>query len=473
MIERVVENLARVGSDLSFVFVVQQEDVSHFSLDRTLQILTSNQCKIISLRNATKGALCSALLAIDHLDMEAPLIVANGDQVIDADLMGITASFHAKNVDAGVILFDSVHPRWSYADIDESGNVVQAAEKKVISRHAIAGFYYFRTAGMFVSAAMRCIENNTSIDGHFFIAPCLNEIILTGGSVSSYHIPASVYHSFYSPEKIHAFEEGDLRRRIAGRGADGSFDVRVIIPAAGEGSRFQKAGYEKPKPFINVLGRRMLDHVIENVAPLNAEVHLLLRKDHIDNEIDAVSALRSHGHAIHQVDRLTEGTACTLLLARTVFDDDKALLVANSDQYVDFSVDAFVRDCIDRDLDGSILVFRDEERNPKWSFARLDESGLVREVAEKKPISDLATVGIYLFRRGSDFVGAAIDMIARNDRVNNEFYTCPVYNYMISLGLRIGVYEVPASAMHGLGTPEDLEAFITLREDCDVSLRSH
>jgi dTDP-glucose pyrophosphorylase len=139
------------------------------------------------------------------------------------------------------------------------------------------------------------------------------------------------------------------------------------------------------------------------------------------------------------------------------------VLVANSDQYVDFSVDAFVRDCLDRSLDGSILVFKDTKRDPKWSFARLDGAGLVVEVAEKKAISDLATVGIYLFRRGSDFVRAAVDMIARNDRVQNEFYTCPVYNYMLAQGAKIGTYEVPASAMHGLGTPEDLDAYLTKR----------
>ena len=138
--------------------------------------------------------------------------------------------------------------------------------------------------------------------------------------------------------------------------------------------------------------------------------------------------------------------------------------MANSDQYVDFDVDAFVDDCIGRDLDGSILVFKDEARNPKWSFARTDEQDLVVEVAEKKPISDMATVGIYLFRRGSEFVSAAIDMIARNDRVNDEFYTAPVYNYMIRAGLRIGIYEIPQSAMHGLGTPNDLEAFLALGE---------
>jgi NDP-sugar pyrophosphorylase family protein len=236
--------------------------------------------------------------------------------------------------------------------------------------------------------------------------------------------------------------------------------VRVIIPAAGEGARFRKAGYQKPKPFVDVAGRPMIEHVIRNVAPRQANVHVLLRKQHIESEPAAVGSMRTRGYVVHEVDRLTEGTACTLLLARAAFDDDKPVLVANSDQVVDFSVDAFVRDCLDRNLDGSILVFKDARRDTKWSFARVDGAGLVVEVAEKKPISDLATVGIYLFRRGSDFVRAAVDMIARNDRVNNEFYTCPVYNYMVMRGLRIGICEIPATAMHGLGTPEDLDAYL-------------
>jgi len=131
-----------------------------------------------------------------------------------------------------------------------------------------------------------------------------------------------------------------------------------------------------------------------------------------------------------------------------------------------------VRDCFDRGLDGSILVFRDPEMNPKWSFARLNDDGTVAEVAEKQPISDLATVGIYFFRRGADFVRAAIDMIAHGDRVNNEFYTCPVYNYAIKNGLKIGVYEIPMAAMHGLGTPEDLQSYLASQAAAPAAGRS-
>jgi NDP-sugar pyrophosphorylase family protein len=173
-----------------------------------------------------------------------------------------------------------------------------------------------------------------------------------------------------------------------------------------------------------------------------------------------ISHLRLGGAEIVAIEKPTEGTACTLLLARNCFDNDKPLLIANSDQLVDIDINDMIDDCLERDLDGSILVFRDSAGNPKWSFAKLGEGGLVERVAEKSAISDLATAGIYFFRRGMDFVRAAVDMIAQNDRVGDEFYTCPVYNYAIAAGLKIGVYEIAPQDMHGIGTPDDLNAYL-------------
>lgn len=289
-------------------------------------------------------------------------------------------------------------------------------------------------------------------------------------SVFHLPIPADRYHSFYSPSKIKAYEA--LAAHPVKKQPKGAIvDLRVMIPAAGEGSRFRNAGYLKPKPFIDVFGRPMIEHVLGNVCPSGAKAHLLLRREHRNQEITMVRTLEANGVIIHDVEGLTEGTACTLLTCRNVFDDDHPLLVANSDQFVEFDVSAFVQDCFDRGLDGSILVFKDPTRDKKWSFVRVDPEGNVQEVAEKQPISDLATVGIYLFRKGSAFVDAAVDMIAKNDRVNGEFYTCPVYNYMIAAGLKIGVYEISAIAMHGLGTPSDLESFLARGLHVDISAK--
>ncbi|BAE48960.1 glycosyltransferase family 2 protein [Paramagnetospirillum magneticum] len=237
----------------------------------------------------------------------------------------------------------------------------------------------------------------------------------------------------------------------------------IVIPMAGEGSRFAQAGYAKPKPFIDVLGRPMIHHVIDNVAYAGASTLLIARAAHCAAEPGVVAELKAAGNLdIHLLDGLTEGTACTLLAAYDKMDPDAPILVANSDQFVDGGVTAMLDDALARDLDGSIMVFKSEP-HPKWSYAKLRDDGLVERVAEKDPISEWATVGIYYFKSARAFRRAAEAMIAANDRVNNEFYTCPVYNYAIKAGARIGVWEIPQTAMHGLGTPEDLDAFIAER----------
>jgi len=233
-----------------------------------------------------------------------------------------------------------------------------------------------------------------------------------------------------------------------------------LIPAAGDGSRFKNAGWLRPKPFIDVNGKPMIRRVYQNFVPDYATSIAIVKQHHLDTFAGSTNNdLVDFDHVV-PIDKTTEGTACTLLLARTYINNDSAMLVVNSDQLVDFDVEDFVDDCRLRGLDGSILVFRDPSMNPKWSFARLDENDLVIEVAEKKPISDLATVGVYLFSRGREFVDSAIEMILHNDRVNGEFYTCPVYNYMISKGARIGIYEVSCDSMKGLGTPDDLNHYL-------------
>jgi dTDP-glucose pyrophosphorylase len=464
MIDWAIQNLKSLAPDPHFVFVVMQQEALKFSYESMLKLATGGRCSIVGLAEKTSGMLCSGLLAIDHIDLDEPLVIANSDQIIDMDLSRIRRQFQELNADAGVVTFDSIHPRWSYAKVDADNWGVQFSEKSVISRNAIAGLYYFRRGRDFVEAAKWSIRHGDAIEGTYYIAPALNYFILTGGKVATIPVSETIYHSFYTPQKIEAFERERQTARLLSQPTRGFPQVNLVVPAAGMGSRFAQKGYAKPKPFITVEGKPMIELVLDNVGLPGARKILLLRREHIAAEAALVADMEGRGCRIVPVEKVTEGTACTILLSRPLIDDERPLLIANSDQIADFSCHDFVQDCIDRDLDGSILVFKDGARNPKWSFARLDENGHVAEVAEKRPISDLATVGIYLFRRGSDFVRAAVDMMAHNDRVNGEFYTCPAYNYAIANGLRIGVYEVPADAMHGLGTPEDLQAYLALRE---------
>jgi len=201
--------------------------------------------------------------------------------------------------------------------------------------------------------------------------------------------------------------------------------------------------------------------VMENLQVPGARYVLLAQREHLEREPEAFAALAARGDVrLLPVDGVTEGAACTVLLARRELDPEAPLLIANCDQIIDFDCAQFVADAHNRNLDGSILCFRDPALDPKWSFAKVDRLGHVVEVAEKKPISDLATVGLYYFRRAADFVDAALDMIVKNDRSNNEFYVCPVYNYALANGLTVGVQNIPMQAMHGIGTPADLESYL-------------
>lgn len=230
---------------------------------------------------------------------------------------------------------------------------------------------------------------------------------------------------------------------------------------AGLGSRFALAGYQKPKPFIDVNGKPMIARVIDNLYYPEAKYILIGRREHFEQEKELVAEIKANYNAeFIEIEKLTEGTACTVLFARKYINNDAPLLIANSDQLVDISIENYINDCLDKGMDGSILTFKDAELNPKWSFAKTDSNGLVTEVQEKKAISEFATVGIYFFSKGNDFVNHAIDMIINNDRVNNEFYTCPVYNYSIKDGKKIIIYNILQEQMHGLGTPEDLDIYL-------------
>lgn len=231
---------------------------------------------------------------------------------------------------------------------------------------------------------------------------------------------------------------------------------------AGAGSRFAKAGYQKPKPFIDVLGKPMICHVLDNLDMPDAKFILLARKEHYDNEPETIQWIeKNYNVEFVLIDKLTEGAACTVLHAHRLINNDAPLLIANSDQIVDMNIADYINDSNARNLDGSVLCFQDDDT--KWSYAQIDDNGYIVEIKEKVVISEYATVGIYYFAKGKIFVENAIDMFVRNERVNNEFYVAPVYNYAISQGDKFGIYSIDMNQMHGTGTPEDLDKYIEFK----------
>lgn len=232
--------------------------------------------------------------------------------------------------------------------------------------------------------------------------------------------------------------------------------LNVLIPMAGAGSRFAQAGYTFPKPLIDVNGKPMIQVVVENLG-LDANFIFVVQKEHREKfHLDNMLSLIAPNCKIVEVDGLTEGAACTALLAKEYIDNDAPLFFANSDQFVEWNPIQFMYDMQETQADGGIVTFK--ATHPKWSFAKIDENGLVTEVAEKNPISDNATVGYYYWKHGSDFVKYAEQMIEKDVRVNGEFYVCPVFNEAIQDCKQIRVHI--ADEMWGLGTPEDLQCFL-------------
>ena len=232
--------------------------------------------------------------------------------------------------------------------------------------------------------------------------------------------------------------------------------MNVLIPMAGAGKRFFDAGYVFPKPLIEVDNKPMIQWVIESLN-LQANYIFIIQKEHQEKyNIKSVLKILQPECKIIELDHLTEGAACTTLLAKKYINNSDPLIIANSDQYINWNSSKALYDFNSKNLDGAILTF--EAIHPKWSYAKCNEEGFVTEVAEKKVISKNATVGVYYWKHGSDYVKSAEEMIEKNIRVNNEFYVCPVYNEFLAKNKKVKIHNV--DKMWGLGTPEDLDNFI-------------
>ncbi len=226
---------------------------------------------------------------------------------------------------------------------------------------------------------------------------------------------------------------------------------------AGAGSRFEKAGYSFPKPLIEVNGQPMIVKVLESLNLIGKFI-FLVKKDHYEKfKLNSLLSFICPGCKIVQIDGLTQGAACTVLKAKDLINNDEPLIISNSDQWIKWNSLKTLNEFNQPNCDGGILTFNSV--HPKHSFAKVDVQGWVTEVAEKNPISNNATVGVYYWKKNKDFFHYAQQMIKKNIRINNEFYVCPVYNEAINDGKRFKASLV--DEMWGLGTPEELNNFLT------------
>ena len=237
--------------------------------------------------------------------------------------------------------------------------------------------------------------------------------------------------------------------------------LNIVVPMAGFGSRFQDAGFTLPKPLIPVFGQPMVSLVIDNIRPSTPHRFIFVLQREAANEYGLDDLLRqwAPGCEIILLDGVTDGAVCTVLTAKSLIDNDSPLMIANCDQYVDINIDDYLAHMDREQADGMIMTMWAD--HPKWSYVRFDEEKNPCEVVEKQVVSNEATVGIYNYRRGDEFVKAAETMIAKNLLVNNEFYVAPAYNEMLADGAQLCLYKVGSeyAGMYGLGTPTDYEKF--------------
>ena len=239
--------------------------------------------------------------------------------------------------------------------------------------------------------------------------------------------------------------------------------MNILIPMAGAGSRFANAGYSFPKPLIDVRNKPMIQVVVESMN-IDANFIYIVQKEHRKKyNLDTLLNLITPNCKIVEIEGITEGAACSTLLAKEHINTDAPLIITNSDQFIEWNSTEFIYQMNEKDFDGGIVSF--PATHPKWSFAKTDENNIVLEVAEKKPISNKATAGIYYWKHGADYVKYTEQMIEKDIRVNNEFYVCPVYNEAIQDGKRIYNFDIEADKMWGLGTPEDLNYYLENYED--------
>ncbi|WP_456310196.1 glycosyltransferase family 2 protein [Serratia proteamaculans] len=241
--------------------------------------------------------------------------------------------------------------------------------------------------------------------------------------------------------------------------------INIVIPMAGRGSRFASAGYSDPKPLIKLADKRMIEVVVNNLKPNQPHRFIFIcQQEHLNRYDYEVELKRiAPGCIVIGIDGITEGAACTVMYAEEYIDNDQALMIANSDQWVDININDYLNTMTADDLDGLIMTMKADDA--KWSFVEMNEQGMVTNVVEKVVVSDEATVGIYNYKHGKDFCRHVKQMIAKNERSNGEFYVAPVYTYMFEEdNARIGIYNIGSEAkgMYGLGTPADLDLFKSL-----------
>ena len=236
--------------------------------------------------------------------------------------------------------------------------------------------------------------------------------------------------------------------------------MNILVPMAGAGSRFAEKGYLLPKPLIDVAGKPMIQRALESLGIPGQYIFIIRQyKDrHLYTQLKETLHAITTDPIIVEVQELTDGAACTCLLAKQYINTEEPLLSINCDQIMSWDPAEFLKHVTSREMAGCVITYNSD--SVKNSYIKLDENGYGQRLAEKEPISQLSLTGIHYWSKGQYFVQSAESMIEKNIRVNNEFYVAPTYNEMISIGQKITNFHIEEKNFHPVGTPHDLQKYL-------------
>lgn len=470
-------------SDL--VFVILEEHDEQYGLEKKLREIYSDAIQVIKIPKLTRGAAETAYQAKPFVGDDEAVLITDSDHYFDGKLLEeMIVSHQNQDIAGGIPVFippaDNI-PRWSYSLLQGGGNeILQVGEKDraLMEAGALAniGAYYFAKARYFFDQFEKN-ERESKMSGEigkqeFYVAPIYQDLLNDGKRLKAAVLPE--VWGLGTPTDLEYFLE---HCPVTAPGMEqqssttSQKELLIVVPMAGLGTKFKEAGYAFPKPLIDIGGQTMVELVVKNLKPSVDHKFIFICQKELYENYDLYNIFKKATNDKFEVVQIygqTEGATCTVLSAIEHINNDQEMIIANADQFLDLSIDDFISQARSKSLDGSIMTFH--ASHPKWSYARTDETGKVLETAEKKVISENATVGIYYFKKGRDFVQAAQAMILRNIRHNNEFYVCPVYNELILAGANVRIFPINAEKMHSLGTPEDVSQFVRKVEEGKIAV---
>jgi len=212
LIERLICACSKL-SNANFCVALREQDIRQYHLDNVVSILAP-EAKILRISEDTRGAACTALLAIGSIDNEEELLILNGNEILDEDFSVIISNFRDRQLDVGTVTFSSIHPRYSYVRLNSEGLVIEAAEKNPISRNATVGFYWFSCGKDFVRAVQNMIRKKSTVNDLFYISPALNELVLEQSRIGTYAVDSHKYHPLKTERQLIQFEAAIDHKRM-------------------------------------------------------------------------------------------------------------------------------------------------------------------------------------------------------------------------------------------------------------------